>query len=252
MPSPRPQARAQARALRASGHTYDEIATLVGCSKSSVSLWVRDVPKSRVPAPGWSPGARARRAERLAARRLRARQAREAGRTVLASELGQLPDDVIILLGVVAYWCEGSKSKPWRPANRLRFCNTDLGLIRLFLAFLDRAPVEHGGPRFRLHIHESADVEAAKASWAADLGVPAGDFLPTVLKRHNPLTTRLNRGDGYRGLVVVDVLKSAALYRYVEDMAAVVLAAAAIPGSSNGRTIGFGPINGGSNPPPGA
>jgi transposase len=35
---------AQARELRAQGHDYEEIANHLGVSKSSVSLWVRDMP----------------------------------------------------------------------------------------------------------------------------------------------------------------------------------------------------------------
>jgi transposase len=38
--------RATARELRAQGHDYEEIANYLGVSKSSVSLWVRDVPVS--------------------------------------------------------------------------------------------------------------------------------------------------------------------------------------------------------------
>jgi transposase-like protein len=36
---------AKARDLRAGGHTYNEIAAELGISKSSVSLWVRDMPR---------------------------------------------------------------------------------------------------------------------------------------------------------------------------------------------------------------
>ena len=37
--------RAEARSLRAQGLDYEEIATALGVAKSSVSLWVRDVPR---------------------------------------------------------------------------------------------------------------------------------------------------------------------------------------------------------------
>src|SRR5690606_15893763 len=37
--------RARARELRLQGWTYDRIEIELGCSKSSVSLWVRDLPK---------------------------------------------------------------------------------------------------------------------------------------------------------------------------------------------------------------
>ena len=43
-PRAKDEQRAKARALRASGCTYDEIAAELGVSKGSVSLWVRDLP----------------------------------------------------------------------------------------------------------------------------------------------------------------------------------------------------------------
>ena len=42
---PRMIVHAKARELRARGHTYNEIAAELGVSKSSVSLWVRDMPR---------------------------------------------------------------------------------------------------------------------------------------------------------------------------------------------------------------
>src|SRR5271165_3703747 len=36
----------QAREMRARGHTYGEIAAQLGVSKGSVSLWVRDMPRT--------------------------------------------------------------------------------------------------------------------------------------------------------------------------------------------------------------
>ncbi|BDE39891.1 hypothetical protein SLITK23_31360 [Streptomyces lividans] len=44
--------RAKARELRLQGWTYDQIETELGCSRSSVSLWVRDLPK---PEPRYTP-----------------------------------------------------------------------------------------------------------------------------------------------------------------------------------------------------
>lgn len=238
--------------MRASGKTYDEIAAVLGASKSSVSRWTRDVPTVNVPAPGWSARARATRDARWTAYRQARLVARAENRTALAMSIGALPDEVIVWLGAIAYWCEGTKSKPWRTQTVVAFMNQDIGLIRLFLAFLDRAPVPHGGPRFRVHIHETADVAAAERSWASDLGVPIEDLRPATLKRHKTSTNRGNRGAGYRGCLEVRVARSAALYRYLEDLAAVLLATVDDPGSSNGRTAGFGPVNGGSIPSPGA
>ena len=46
-PNAKDEVRARARALRGEGRDYDEIAARLGVSKSSVSLWVRDLPTPR-------------------------------------------------------------------------------------------------------------------------------------------------------------------------------------------------------------
>jgi transposase len=43
-PNAKDDLRAQARQLRADGQKYNDIAARLGVSKSSVSLWVRDLP----------------------------------------------------------------------------------------------------------------------------------------------------------------------------------------------------------------
>ena len=48
-PNAKDDLREQARELRKQGMTYDQIQVELGCSKSSISLWVRDLPKPRAP-----------------------------------------------------------------------------------------------------------------------------------------------------------------------------------------------------------
>ncbi len=44
-PHAKDDVRAKARELRLQGMTYDQIQVELGCSKGSISLWVRDLPK---------------------------------------------------------------------------------------------------------------------------------------------------------------------------------------------------------------
>ncbi|MEU3279629.1 hypothetical protein ABZ698_21510 [Streptomyces antibioticus] len=44
-PNAKDDLRDRARELRLQGRTYDRIQTELGCSKSSISLWVRDLPR---------------------------------------------------------------------------------------------------------------------------------------------------------------------------------------------------------------
>ncbi len=182
---------AKARDLRAKGHTYAEIATELGVSKGSVSLWVRDQPRTgRLSYAEF----RKRNAAGVAAywdaqRELRAAR-RQAARDRAAAHIGTLTDREILIAGAVAYWCEGSKSKTYRPEGRVVFINSDPGLILLFLRFLAVAGVTPDRLICRVHIHESADVDAAQRFWLDFTRVPADQFNRPLLKRHNPKTVQ--------------------------------------------------------------
>jgi transposase len=208
---------ARARVLREQGLDYEEIAAALGVSKSSVSLWVRDMP---VPARLSYEECRKRSAEgaRLyweTERPVREAQ-REAVRAAAAGQIGVLSKREILIAGAIAYWCEGAKSKPHRRSEQIVFINSDPGLIKFFLHFLDEAGVAFAQLRFRVHIHESADVAAAEEFWRSVTGAGPAQFHRTGLKRHNPRTVRKNVGADYHGCLIIRVRQSADLYRRIE------------------------------------
>jgi hypothetical protein len=118
----------------------------------------------------------------------------------------------------VAYWAEGCKSKPWRPSESMVFTNSDPGMIKLFLAWLDVICVDRTQVHFRVSIHESADLAAAESFWADVVESSPGAFRRATIKRHTPKTVRHNTGDLYHGCLVVRVLGCAALYRRMEGI----------------------------------
>jgi transposase-like protein len=216
---------ARARELREQGLDYQEIAQTLGVSKSSVSAWVHDMP--------WP--------ERLSYEECRKRSAegsrlfweterpareakREKVRAEAAAEVGTLSQRELLIAGAIAYWREGSKSKPHKRRERVTFINSDPGLIKFFLWFLGVAGVHPARLRFHVSIHESADVPAAEQFWQDVTGAGPSQFNRTTLKRHNPRTIRKNVGADYHGCLIVDVLQSAALYRRIEGWARAALA----------------------------
>ncbi|MEV8452653.1 hypothetical protein AB0467_09305 [Streptomyces sp. NPDC052095] len=213
-PRARDDLRERARELRLQGMTYDRIQLELGCSKSSISLWVRDLPKperkrsreeaSAIARRGWEATLRRREEERGETKRR------------AAAGIGPLKPRELFLLGVGLYWAEGSKAKPHRPQERVTFTNSDPGMIELFLAWLRLLGVSDAHLRFHVHIHETADIASAERFWAALTGAGASAFGKTSVKKHSPRTNRKNVGENYRGCLVVRVLKSADLYRRIE------------------------------------
>ena len=227
-PNAKDELRIKARRLRNLGRDYEEIAASLGVSKSSVSLWVRDIPTPpRLSAEecrkrSIEGSRRYWEAERLA------REARLADvAACAASEVGNMTAREILIAGAIAYWCEGGKNKPHRRTNRVAFVNSDPALIGFFLKFLDTADIAREALVFRVYIHETADVEAAQRFWLDATDAQPSQFRSPVLKRHNPKTVRKNVDEAYHGCLRIDVRRSSDLYRKIEGWATAAMRASA-------------------------
>ncbi|CAM5259280.1 Transcriptional regulator with XRE-family HTH domain OS=Streptomyces albaduncus OX=68172 GN=FHS32_006302 PE=4 SV=1 [Streptomyces griseoloalbus] len=229
-PNAKDDLRARARQLRLQGWTYDQIQVELGCSKSSISLWVRDLPKPerRAPSEQARLANRLRWEHELAVRDEQRRRTKEAA----ALEIGPLSDRDLFLAGVALYWAEGAKDKPYQRRQNVLFVNSDPGVITLYLAWLDLLGVERDRLRYRVIIHMTADVEGAKRYWADLVGVDVSTFQKTTIKKHNPTTVRKNVGDTYRGCLVVRVSQGAELYRRIEGWWTGMISGIATPPSS--------------------
>ncbi|WP_067135312.1 hypothetical protein [Microtetraspora malaysiensis] len=221
--------RTRARELRLAGRSYGEIVSELGVSKSSVSLWVRDLPEP----PRLGPEQRKQRAAEGARRYWESeRGEREARRQEVrddaAAMVGQLSERDLLIAGAVAYWCEGGKNKPGRRYDRVVFMNSDPGLIRFFLRFLDVAGVDRADVVFHVCIHETADLVEAEKFWLGQTGGTEDQFGNPVIKRHRPATVRSNVGEEYHGCLRVEVRRGARLYRKIEGWVEGIFRAASI------------------------
>jgi transposase len=219
-PNAKDDLHAKARLLREQGYDYNRIAAELGVSKGTVSAWVHDMP--------WPERLSYEECRKRAAEGVRryweaerpAREVkREATRAVAAAEIGALTQRELLIAGAIAYWCEGSKNKPYNRKDRVMFMNSDPGLITFFLRFLDAAGISRDRLIYRVNIHESANVAAAERFWLTLTGAGSDQFRRTSLKRHNPETVRKNVGDGYYGCLCVAIRQGADLYQRIEGWA---------------------------------
>lgn len=229
---------AKARDLRARGYTYVEIAAELGVSKSSVSLWARDLSR---PGRLSYEETRQRNAEGVSrfweAESLRREARRQAVSDGAADEIGCLTDRELVIAGAIAYWCEGTKNKPYRRKDRVVFVNSDAGLIRFFLRFLAAAGTTPDRIICCVHIHETADAAKAQEYWQNVTGLGPGQFWRPSIKRHNPKTVRKNTGTDYHGCLVIYVRSSADLYRRIEGWASAAMTIAGAESAKESRAL---------------
>ncbi|MFE4328627.1 hypothetical protein ACFRQM_03995 [Streptomyces sp. NPDC056831] len=214
-PNAKDDLRDKARELRLQGMTYDQIQVELGCSKSSISLWVRDLPKpvrSRTAVEQARLAGRMRWDHELAVRDTERQRIKHAAK----QEIGALTERELFLIGVGLYWSEGSKDKSYDRRETVAFVNSDPGMITTYLAWLDLLGVNREQVRYGVMIHETADAAAAERYWADLTGADLAAFYKTTIKKHNPKTARKNTGDNYRGCLVIKVWQGADLYRRIE------------------------------------
>src|SRR5580765_5351183 len=116
----------KARLMRAESRTLQDIATTLGVAKSSVSLWVRDVP--------FEPGPRQPSPHRRPHPQHLAKLAQIADCDRLGIErVGVLSDEAFFAAGVALYAGEGAKRD-----GHVLFANTDVAMVSFFCAWLRR------------------------------------------------------------------------------------------------------------------
>lgn len=156
----------RARELRAQSWTLADIAAELGVSKSSVSLWVRDVEFTPNPRRHnhWTkdnphPMQLAKEAE--------IERCRREG----AERIGRLSEREFLILGLALYAGEGAKS------YGMRFANCDPRLILTYVTWLRRFfDIDESRLRVKLYLHEQLDLVAANLFWAGLTGIPLRQF----------------------------------------------------------------------------
>jgi hypothetical protein len=206
----------RARELRAEAWTLQEIAAELAVSKSSVSLWVRDVEFSPRPRNRGIPTHRPHPARVAKLAEL------ERCRVEGAERIGTLTDRELLVLGLALYAGEGSKTD-----GDLRFANSDPRLIATFVTWLRRFfDIDETRLRMRLYLHDDLDLDAAVSFWSDLTGIPPAQFTkPYRAPAHS--TRRRNRH--IYGCPAVSY-KSAPLHRRVMGMIAAILSTSALPG----------------------
>lgn len=198
--------------------SLNEIVRELNVSKSSVSLWVRDVKltskqRATLTARGFSVSAiEKRRLNRIANTRERHQLVIDAAK----EQIWPLNHYELLLVGSALYWGEGNKSS----RNVAAVTNSDPDIIKIMMKFFrEVCGVEMG--KFRGHVHTFSHLNAKKAEkyWSSVSGVPIRQFFKTYAK---PSSASKGKKDslpyGTFQLYVCDTNVALAVRGYIEKL----------------------------------
>ena len=180
--------KSQAIILRQKGYALNHIAKELGISKSSASIWLRDVAltekqqKSLRLAPYTNEAIENRRRSRL-------RNELQKRRIIIEQSRDQIPnlnEKDLWLMGVMLYWAKGGKTQ-----RMVRFSNGDPKMIKIMIKFfLIVCDVNPEKLRGYIHIHQTLDHKLAEQYWSKVSGIPIEHFFKTYRK---PNKSSLNK-----------------------------------------------------------
>lgn len=181
--------------MRKSGRSYNEILAALKIPKATLSDWFskenwsNDIRKKLTDAAYEVHTIRIRELDRIRGLHLKKAYA-EAEREAI-EEFAELKYNPLFIAGIMLYWGEGDKLTKYE----VRLSNTDPGLIRLFVIFLDKIcqiPTEK--IRLNVLIYPDLDPDECIRYWSAQSGLSTGHFTKCITIHGRHKTRRLSHG----------------------------------------------------------
>jgi hypothetical protein len=203
------QEKERAVELRKKGYSYNEILKEVKVAKSSISLWLKDLPLTA----DEKRYLRRRTDSNISRGRIKAASTNHAhkierDRRIIMNaqkEFYKYQHDPLFHTGISLYWAEGAKR-----SNMFQFTNSDVDMANIMLLWLEIfVGCKRENLGYRLYIHKPyAHMEYEKV-WARKLGVPLSQFKRTVIK---PTSFKYKKRPSYEGCMRFEVPRSTSLY----------------------------------------
>ncbi len=170
--------KSEALEMRRNGASYSMIKDRVGVSKSTLSLWLRDMPL---------PEERIRelrdfnetRIERTRETKRRKKEVRLASvRNMAKEKIGKLNQRELFLAGLFLYWGEGGKTKE----TNIVLSNTDPSMMIFFIKWVETLGVSKDRLKIRINLYSDMNIEKELQYWSKTLHIPLSQFRKPYMK----------------------------------------------------------------------
>ena len=173
--------KSEAIKMRKEGASYSQIKEKIKVSKSSLSLWLHDMPL---------PEKRLRelrdhnvvRIERFSNTMRRKREDRWAEvRKHATKDIGTLNKRELLIAGLFLYWGEGGKTM----FTCTSVSNTDPAMLYFFIHWLQALGVSKNRLRVHIHLYADMDIKKELRYWSKVLDLPLTSFTKPYIKTSN-------------------------------------------------------------------
>jgi hypothetical protein len=189
--------------LRRQGKSYSEIRKIIKVSKSSLSLWLKDI----LLTDEQIRGLKMKKVQAVERYKISMKEKHKNKLDLYyKNQLKKwipLSDREKYIAGLFLYWGEGNKVS----SNVISIANTDPGLIRLAVFwFKECLGFSEDKVHIRLHLYSDMDIKSETGYWSEVLGIKSGQFSKPYIKQ-SLMSDIGQRGFGH-GTCTVSVFKT--------------------------------------------
>ncbi len=164
--------------LREKGTSYSEIKKKIPVSKSTLSLWLRDMPLSKERISELRDNNPIRIERYRNTMRLKREKRMKGVLESVGSEIEKLSERDLLIGGIFLYMGEGSKTTKGTTA----LTNTNPRILKLFIKWLYLQQVPKSAMKVQLHLYVDMDIKKQILFWSSTLGIPAKQFRKPHIK----------------------------------------------------------------------
>ena len=188
--------------LRKQGYSYNDILKKVPVARSSISLWLKDLPLTKKEkrclkrrrdkniSHGRIKAAAAHRTNRLEREKVIFKKAQK--------EFGQYIGSPLFQVGIGLYWAEGARRNTF-----FAFSNSDYRMINIMLIWIQKyLGVDKSAINARLYIHKTYAHENCELFWEKHTGIPMQNFRKTIYKPDSKL---VKKRPNYKGVLRIAI-----------------------------------------------
>lgn len=167
-----------ARQLRKKGKSYSEILKKINVSKSTLSLWLRDIPLTEQQRNNL----KGRNKSRYLGSKKNQQKRIELTKKIISEskdEAKMLINNKLLLVGLMLYWAEGTK----RGGEIISFSNSDPNMIKLMMRWFRKiCLVPEEKFRIQIHAHTLHRKKDIKNYWSEITKIPLKQFHKLIIK----------------------------------------------------------------------
>jgi hypothetical protein len=188
----RKQDKKRVLAMRKQGMSYSQIKGKVKISKSTLSVWLKDLPLGEKRIQELRDNSPVRIEKFRNTMRVKKETRLTEVYKKVAHDICDLSKRDLFLAGLFLYWGEGTKSQN----SLVALTNTNPAMIKFFINWLKLFGVENKDLKIKLHLYSDMKIKESLDFWSKELTIPISQFYKPYIKKNTLKSISYKNGFG--------------------------------------------------------